>query len=242
MISPCLPTAHSINRPGPTSDAAPSSSSSSCCRRARAWCVTRRPSTLDGRISMARIQRSSVSPGRHLRLPPTVLRHRRHGVRRRVDDQIRRPAEEIRVVPDVVVGELDRRRHVVGVAARRTGVDPADDRVDLLVGQRAVVLEVPDADRLVDVPRRHLPRLDAGLDGPRPGPRFRVGDERHRRDVARPMARLALLLEDRRHVLRERGGVLGAGRSGTGQCQQHRGQSNHGQPRIASHESLLVGQ
>ena len=63
MISPCLPTAHSIRMPGPTSEAAPrSSGSSSCWRRASAWWVMRRPATVDGRISMARIHRSSVRP------------------------------------------------------------------------------------------------------------------------------------------------------------------------------------
>ena len=45
-----------------------------------------------------------------------------------------------------------------GIALRRAAVDPADDRVDLLVGQRHVVLEFLDADAAVDVPRRHLPR------------------------------------------------------------------------------------
>ena len=43
-----------------------------------------------------------------------------------------------------------------------------DDGVDLLVAQRAVVGEVLDADRLVDVPRRHLPAHDARFD--RTGP------------------------------------------------------------------------
>ena len=55
---------------------------------------------------------------------------------------------------------------------------------------------------------------------PRPRPRLLVGDERHRRDRIGPMARFALLLEDRRDVLRERRRRLRA-RDG-GKRQQHR--------------------
>ena len=39
------------------------------------------------------------------------------------------------------------------------------ERPDLLVAQRHVVLELPDANRPVDVPRRHLPRHHALADG-----------------------------------------------------------------------------
>ena len=57
--------------------------------------------------------------------------------------------------------------------------------------------------RLVDVPGRHLVIGDARADRARPRPRLCVGDERHRRDRIGPVARLALVLEDRRDVLRE---------------------------------------
>ena len=94
-------------------------------------------------------------------------------------------------------------RHVLRVALRRAGVDPLGDRLDLLVGERAIVLEFLDADGLVDVPGRHLSRLHAVLDRPRPGPRLFERDERHRRDRIGPVAGFALVLEDRRDVFGE---------------------------------------
>ena len=42
---------------------------------------------------------------RNLRLPPVILRKRRHGVRRRLDDQVGRAAEQLAEVPHVVAGE-----------------------------------------------------------------------------------------------------------------------------------------
>ena len=112
---------------------------------------------------------------------PGVLMLRRHRIRRRGNDQIRLP-EQLRRLPFVVGRPLSRRRQVVGVAERRAAIHPLSDCCDLLVGQRHVVLELLDADRLVDVPRRHLPRRDALLDRPRPRTRLFVGDERHRRN------------------------------------------------------------
>ena len=54
-------------------------------------------------------------------------------------------------------------------------------------------------------PRRHLLVGDRGFDRARPRPRLLVGQERHRRDFARPMAGLTVLLQHRQHVLVERG-------------------------------------
>ena len=101
------------------------------------------------------------------------------------------------------------RRHVGGVALRRALIDPADDRVDLLVGERHVVLELLHADAAVDVPRRHLARRHALADRTGPRPRVLIGDERHRRDRSRLVAGLTLGLENRRDVFRERHGFRG---------------------------------
>ena len=90
------------------------------------------------------------------------------------------------------------------VHAQHIFADPADQRRDLLVAQAAVVLELLDADRLVDVPGRHQALGDLGLDATRIFSRILVGQEGHRRDRVRLVAHLAFLLEDRRDVLAER--------------------------------------
>ena len=65
-----------------------------------------------------------------------------------------------------------------------------------------------DPDVLLDEPGRHgaapVPQGGPRLDGPRPGPRLLVRQERHRRDRVGPMALLAAPLEDGCDVLRER--------------------------------------
>ena len=103
--------------------------------------------------------------------------------------------------------ECERRRHVLRVALRRPAVHPANDRVDVRVAQRNVVFELANTHGLVEVPRRHLARHHARLDGPRPRPHILEGEERHRRCRSRVMARLARFLEDRRHVPGERHAV-----------------------------------
>jgi len=78
------------------------------------------------------------------------------------------------------------------------------DRVDLCIGQRSIVLVLADADALVEVPGRHLAQEHALPDRLGPRPRVLIRQKRHRRRRARVMARLARLLEDRRHVPGER--------------------------------------
>src|SRR6185295_1486018 len=69
IISPCLPTAHSMNGVG--SPGIPSAPSSFCSRYAIAWCVILRPLIVSGRISIARTQRGSVIPDGVMRLSQT---------------------------------------------------------------------------------------------------------------------------------------------------------------------------
>jgi len=83
-------------------------------------------------------------------------------------------------------------------------IHPGDDRVDLRVGQRHIVLELLDADAAVDVPGRHLARIHARLDGLGPRARLLKRHQRHRRNRSRLMTGLTLGLKDRRHVLGER--------------------------------------
>src|SRR5579864_4905989 len=49
-------------------------------------------------------------------------------------------------------------------------------------------------------PRRHFARHYSIADGLGPGPGFRIGAERHGRDLARTVAFLASILEDRQDV------------------------------------------
>ncbi len=96
------------------------------------------------------------------------------------------------------VGE---RRHpgLVGrIAARRAGVHPLHDRVDLRVAQPRVVRE--RAVRGIGKPRRHLPQRDFLLDRSGPRPHLVIGAKRHRRDFAGPVTRNAVGVENRRDV------------------------------------------
>src|SRR6266516_1687563 len=52
-------------------------------------------------------------------------------------------------------------------------------------------------------PGRHLSRNDRLFDRLRPRPCFSVAQQRHRPDLARPMAALAIFLQDRKNVLVE---------------------------------------
>ncbi len=146
--------------------------------------------------------------GWHSRFPPVVLGQGRHGVRRRFDDQVRRSAKPFREVPDVVVGKDGRRRKVCLVSLGGATVDPSNDGGDLRIRKRPIVLKILDANRLVYVPGRHLTCCDTVLDRTSPGPRFSIGLQRHRRDVAGPVTGLAFLAEDRRHILRVGWGLV----------------------------------
>ena len=144
IISPCLPTAHSMNVPAfwksPVAGCRPSADSragSSCWRRAMAWCVIF--AALDGaRADLDRANPARLGEARlDDRLPPRVLRVGLLRPRRRLDDQVGLGlAEHAGEVPALLGRPLDRRRHVLRVALRRAGVDPLDDGLDLLVAQR----------------------------------------------------------------------------------------------------------
>ena len=105
----------------------------------------------------------------------------------------------------------------VSVAARSAVAGPAGDRLDLHVAQGDVVGEGPEA--RVGVPGWHVAVLDRPGDRARPGAHLAVGAERHRRDLVRLMAGSAVLVEDRRDVVDERGlvQVQGLARRGSGE-------------------------
>ncbi len=117
----------------------------------------------------------------------------------------RQPDNQVRFadVPLVEVVELARGRHVGRVASRRSVVGPRHDGRNFLIAQGRIVLELADADRPVNVPRRHFVLGDARLYRPRPRARLFVSQERHRCDRTRTMAVLTGALKDRSDVLGE---------------------------------------
>ncbi len=145
------------------------------------------------------------------RAPPLILAHCRHRVGLRLQDQVGLPIR-LGELPGAFIGPRLGRRHVLGVAERRAFIDPANDGRDLIVAQRAVVLKLLDAYRLVEMPGRHLVRHHAFLDRLGPRARLLVGHQRHRRHGSLAMTAFALLLKNRRDVFRERDGLrCGAG-------------------------------
>src|SRR2546428_2401015 len=108
-------------------------------------------------------------------------------------------------MPLIVAAERARRRHIRRIVHRRARIHPLGDGGDLLGRQRGIVLELRDADVLVDVPRRHLTIGDLLPNRSRPGPHVLVGQQRHRRNRTGTMAGLTRALQDGRYVLRKRG-------------------------------------
>src|SRR5258708_31752462 len=96
-----------------------------------------------------------------------------------------------------------RGRQVRRVALGGAGIRPADDRRDLVVAERAVILVVADAHGLVEMPRWHVAVRHSLANRSHPRPHLFIAGQRHGRRRALPMASLALRLEDRRDVLRE---------------------------------------
>ncbi len=109
--------------------------------------------------------------------------------------------------PDDVVVEFQGWRHVRRITLRGAGAVPRVDRCDFPVVERHVVLEVLDADVLLDVPRRHGARSIADLgafgDSARVAAGIAVGDERHRSHAVVPVTADAGALEDGRDVTAE---------------------------------------
>src|SRR5690242_15738849 len=84
-------------------------------------------------------------------------------------------------------GELWRRGHVFRIALLRTLVDPAHDRINILLREPAIILECSVV--WIGVPGRHHTGRYFLLDRLRPRSRILVAQQRHRRYFARPMTR-----------------------------------------------------
>ena len=171
---------------------------------------------------------------RHVRLPPLVTARGRNGVRRRGQDEVRRsPALVVLELPVLVLGApFDRFGQKGRISHRHPGVHPIRNRLDCLLRERRVVLEILDPDRPVDVPARwHHPVHDRFLDHRRPGPHLLVGLERHRRGRARTVAPYAVLLEDVSNISRV--GYLLC-------CSGLRGSERDGQPEADEQEPEIL--
>ena len=116
-----------------------------------------------------------------------VLTHRKHRVR-----GADRPAAFVRGL----------RGQIGGFPFRRAAVGPAHQRRLVRLAQTTVVEEF--AVLRIGMPWRHRAFADLRGNGFRPRPRILEGQQRHRRNLARPMAVRAVLIEDRRDFLAER--------------------------------------
>ena len=103
--------------------------------------------------------------------------------------------------------KIRQRRQVRSKPAGRAAVDPGNDRVDLLLGKPPLVAERQTVVR-VRRPRGHGARDDQVLDRARPRPGRGERRQRHRRDVARPVTRHAIVEQDRGDVPGERWSCL----------------------------------
>ena len=147
--------------------------------------------------------------------------------------------DQIGLADGPALGELGHLGQVGVVAARRSAVDPRRDQVDLVLRQAHVVLVGAHAG--IGAPRGHLARDDLRLDGARPGADVVVGDQRHRREVVRPVAGHAALVEDRRHVGGERRDPLRRLGTGRHRPQQQRRHAHAGRRLRYSHQSPSPG-
>ena len=81
---------------------------------------------------------------------------------------------------------------ILRIPGRDIALRPGQDRPNLERSQRGIVGKMPVA--RIRKPRRHHPRLHRLRNSARPWPSLLVGHQRHRRNFARPMTLLAMLL------------------------------------------------
>lgn len=106
-------------------------------------------------------------------------------------------------------GPLHGWRRIRRFARRRAGIDPGHNRVNLRLLQRAVIIKMSVFG--IGEPGRHFLCGDVGLDGCGPGTGALIVEEGKRANLSRPVATLAMLLNDGQHILVE-GGRRVAGR------------------------------
>src|SRR5215469_2551607 len=100
------------------------------------------------------------------------------------------------------IGPLPRRRRILRNAGWRACIRPFRNRPDLSARKRRVVREVTVL--RIGEPGRHLARHCSLANRLGPGPRLGVSAKRHGRDLARPVALLAMVLENGQNIPIER--------------------------------------
>ena len=94
---------------------------------------------------------------------------------------------------------MRRRRRVVRIASRRARLRPRGHRRNLVRAQRRIIQKMSVA--RIGKPRRHHLRSHRRGHGPRPGPRLLISLQSHRRNFPRPVAPLAMPLQNRQEHL-----------------------------------------
>ena len=171
----------------------------------RAGGVDQDPSVVD-RAGLARLElhRADPAAGRERRgdrkAPEDVAPGGRHGVR------LGHLQDEIGLAKLPPVREPGRRRQLRGIPLGGARLGPPIDRPDLRLAQ------APDIPELAMVRRRlpggHPARHHLLPNGARPGARLVVRQDTERSVLTRPVARGAMLEQDRRHIAAECGSVL----------------------------------
>ena len=144
---------------------------------------------LDGRDPGILLERS-----RNRQLLPFLDTASRDRIERKINSNIRLDLP-------TVCGPLNRGRRIFRIAFHGSTISPGRKSFDLGGFQGPVVVKV--AVLRVREPGRHLFRKDRRFDRLRPRPGFLMAHQRHRSNLTWPMATLAILLQDRKHVLVE---------------------------------------
>lgn len=107
-------------------------------------------------------------------------------------------------------GPASWRRSVVRIARAGSGLGPLGEGLAFSEGKRTVVLELPTAG--IGEPRRHFSVEHSGPNRFRPWSHLLIRKERHGCDFSRPVALLAVVLQDGQHIAIEGGRCRGEGR------------------------------
>ena len=123
---------------------------------------------------------------------------------RRNVDVLRHGHDDVGLADRPALTEIDQSRLILRLTFRRTLFGPRRNRRDVVAAEDLLVLEMANA--RIREPRRHRLGHDSFRDGSRVRTRVLIGDKRHRRNGARPVALLTVFLKNRQNVPVERRG------------------------------------